>query len=106
MDHFSILFNSVAKSVVTKTPDRIHVSAVQFLIQKWDASVDIWMIVMLLSTEDIRYKGYPAKVVAGEEQVGGVYNREEENLGKQWWLCSLSWLQVVVAQVYTHAKTY
>lgn len=33
-----------------QTPDRIHVSAVQFLIQrKRDASVDIWIIVMLLN---------------------------------------------------------
>ena len=33
-----------------QTPDRIHVSAVQFLFErKWDASVDIWIAVMLLN---------------------------------------------------------
>lgn len=66
-----------------QTLDRIHVSAVQFLIQrKWDASVDIWIAVMLLNFEMSGVKSY-ASVVAGEEQVGGITTEKKKTWGEQ-----------------------
>ena len=89
---------TLRQSQSQQRPDRIHVSAVQFLIQrKWDASVDIWIAVMLLN-----FGMSGVRVVLpwllGRNRWEGLH-REEENLRRAVMNMFTILIMVIVAQV-------